>query len=144
MAATASTQLDGRADSQTPDGQQQSTFPNVVASRYAYESSTDGIVAHSGGGQANAVPLTTQMNRVITVAAANDSVVLPPSQKGLQITVTNAAAANSLNIFPSAAGTTTEAINGLGANAAFALTAAKTVTFACYTAGLWHTIPLVP
>lgn len=107
-------------------------------------SAQDGITAHAGGGQGAAVLLTAMMNRIATVGSAADSVVLPPSSPGMDITVTNAAAANSLNIFPSAGGTGTEAINALGANAAFALTAGKSVQFICYTAGLWHTLPLVP
>lgn len=103
-------------------------------------SSTDNITAHSGGGQANGVPITASMTRVTTVGAAGDSVTLPASIPGNQLMVTNAAAVNSMNVFPNAGGTGTEQINALGANAAFAVAAGKTVTFNCYTAGQWHTL----
>lgn len=107
-------------------------------------SAVDGLVAHAAGGQGAATPLTAMMNRVVTVASAGDSTVLPASTPGMDITVTNAAAANAMNVFPSAGGTGTEQINTLGANAAFSLTAGKSVQFICYTAGQWHTLPLVP
>lgn len=140
---TASTQLDGRLDSTTPLGAPQSTFPNVLCTGFFFESSADSITARAGGGQALGTLLTAQQNRVPTVVTAADSVKLVVSQKGIQQMVTNASA-NSLNVFPNDGGTGTEAINALGANAAFALGAGKTVTFVCYTAGIWHTIPLVP
>lgn len=100
------------------------------------QSSTDNLTAHAGGGQGSALPLTAMMNRVTTVASANDSVVLPVSANGMQITVINAAATNSMNLFPA----TGEQINALGANAAFAVAAGKTVEAYCVTAGQWHTI----
>lgn len=106
-------------------------------------SAVDGLVAHAGGGQGSATALTAMMNRVATVATAADSTVLPASASGMDITVTNAGA-NSMNVFPSAGGTGTENINGLGANTAFALGAGKSVQFICYTAGVIHTLPLVP
>jgi hypothetical protein len=106
-------------------------------------SSIDGLVAHPGGGQASATALLAMMNRIATVGTAGDSVALPASGKGMDITVTNAAS-NSLNIYPSAGGTGTEAINALGANTAFALGANKSVQLICYTPGLWHSVPLVP
>lgn len=105
---------------------------------------TDGIVAHAGGTQAAAVLLVAAMNRIITVGTAGDSVALPVSYPSAVITITNSAAANALNVFPNIGGTGTEAINALGANAAFSLTAAKSVDFICYTAGQWFTNPLVP
>jgi hypothetical protein len=97
---------------------------------------TDNITAHAGGGQANATPLTTSLNRVTTVASAGDSVVLPASFAGAEITVINAAAANSMNVFPAVG----DAINALGANNAFAVAAGKTATFYCATAGQLHSI----
>jgi hypothetical protein len=124
-------------------------FPNVQVFQ-ELSSVVDGVVAHVGGGQQQpgVIPGPSiagkAMIRVATVTSGNDSITLPPSVAGMQITVTNAAAANSLNVFPSPLGTTTEAINALGANAAFALTAGKTTTFCCYSPGLWHTLPLLP
>jgi hypothetical protein len=97
----------------------------------------DNITAHAGGGQANAYPIpgTVQIARVTVVASAGDSVILPASAPGLEITVVNAAAANSMNVFPAVG----DAINALGANTAFAVAAGKTCTFYCATSGQWHT-----
>ncbi len=99
-------------------------------------SSVDGLTAHAGGGQGSATPLTAMLNRVPNVGTAADSVLLPVSAAGMQITVTNAHASNSMNVFPA----TGESINALSANAAFAVAAGKTATFYCYTAGQWHSI----
>ena len=106
------------------------------AGEFMYKTATAGITAHAGGGQANAVPLTSAMNRVSTVASAGDSVLLPASAVGLQITATNAAALNSMNVFPA----TGDAINALGANAAFAVAAGKTAIFSCSLAGQWDSV----
>ena len=62
-------------------------------------SAVDGLVAHSGGGQASATPFTTMMNRIATCAIAGDSTLLPASSPGMNITVTNAGIA-SCNVFP--------------------------------------------
>jgi len=100
---------------------------------FVLESAVDGLTAHAGGGQAAATPLTAQSNGVSTVATIADSVLLPPSVPGLSIAVTNESA-NSLDVYPAAG----EAINALGANGAYALAAATTVVFRCYTAGAWR------
>lgn len=106
------------------------------AGQYPTVSFTDALTAHAGGGQAAALQLTTVMNRVTTVATAADSVRLPASAGGMQITVINAAAANALNVFPA----TGDQINVLGANNAFSLAAGKVATFYCTVAGQWHSI----
>ena len=106
----------------------------IYLSGQFYVSATDGMTAHAGGGQANAVPLPTLFNRVTTVGSANDSVLLPPAIAGIEVLVVNAAAANSMNVFPS----TGDAINALAANAAFAVAANKTCTFFCVKTGVWH------
>lgn len=95
---------------------------------------TDTITAHAGGGQGSAVLLTTDINRVTTVASAADSVALPTSTPGSEVTVINAAASNSMNVFPQSG----DQINALSANAAFAVAAGKVATFYCTTAGFWH------
>ena len=99
-------------------------------------STLNGITAHAGGGQASAVPLTAMMNRITTVATAGDSVVLPASYPGLNLTVINAAAVNACNVFPAG----TDAINALGASTAFSLAAGKTAEFYCTNTGQWHSI----
>ena len=96
----------------------------------------NGIVARAGGGQALATPLTATMNRVITVATATDSVLLPVARAGAFVVVVNAAAANSMNVFPTTGGV----INALAANAAFAMAANKTAYFFCVVDGIWNSI----
>ncbi len=99
-------------------------------------STKDAITAFAGGGQGSATLLAALYNRATTVASAGDSVKLPVSAQGLQITVTNAHATNSMNVFPN----TGDAINALGANAAFALAATKTAQFLCSASGQWHSL----
>lgn len=96
----------------------------------------NGITAHSGGGQGSATPLVAMINRITTVAAAGDSVVLPTSAPGLMVMVVNATATNAANVFPLG----TDAINALGASAAFSLAAGKTAEFYCTNTGQWHSI----
>lgn len=107
----------------------------------ALDSSTDTITAHSGGGQANAVPLVSRQNRVTVVAVANDSVLLPPATVGQQVTISNAAGAN-LGVYPSSAAqggvTGGDSINALSQNAIF-VQATGRQTFRCYTIGVWQT-----
>jgi hypothetical protein len=103
---------------------------------YGQSMAQDNITAHSGGGQANAVPITGPMARIIIVAVAGDSVVLPVSARGMEVVVVNDAAANAANVFPALG----DAINALGANTAFSLTVAAGPTiFYCYSTGLWRT-----
>lgn len=108
---------------------------------------TDAITAHAGGGQGSAVALTSQVNRVTTVATAGDSVVLPgqsffpnkggegpQTQVGVEIVVINAGA-NALAVFPA----TGETINGQSANASVNVAAGGIATFWCPAAGSWQT-----
>lgn len=98
-------------------------------------STTSTIVAHAGGGQGSAVPLTTMINRISTVGTAADSVLLPAAVVGLQIFVANDTA-TSANVFPAG----TDSINALSASAAFALAGGKNALFTCTVAGKWHAI----
>lgn len=106
------------------------------------DSATDGITA--GGGtsatsQSGSTVLTTKFNRVTTVPAANASVSIGiAATPGASFIVRNDAATNSMNMYPVIGGT--DKINALSANAAFAMAAAGgSVTFRCYTAGIWLT-----
>lgn len=113
-----------------PDGKNNLTLPGLL-----YLTNKDGIVATPGGGQANAVLITTGIARVAVCATANDSVKLPAAIAGMKITVPNAGVA-SLNVFPN----TGDQINALAANAAFAVPAGKLVTFYSAGAGIWHSL----
>jgi hypothetical protein len=103
---------------------------------YGQSMAQDNITAHAGGGQANGVLLLGPLMRITTVATAGDSILLPPSIRGMEVIITNDAAVNAANIFPAVG----EAINALGANTAFSLTVAAGPTlFFCFSNGLWRT-----
>lgn len=96
----------------------------------------DGITAHAGGGQTNAFALTTNWNRITTVATGNDSVILPGAVPGSMIVVANDAASNSANVYPAVG----DAINALGTNNPFALAANKRVIFFCIAPFKWDSV----
>ena len=110
------------------------------------EYAVDGLVAFAGGGQSSATPLTGQLNRVVTVATAGDSVLLPTNalvtawadgprgRDGLAIVVRNDGA-NALAVFPEGS----DAIDGGSASASVSLPAGTIATFYCFTAGAWFT-----
>lgn len=112
-------------------------FASINCNGLQYESTQDNITAAAGGGQTNAVQISSMNARVTTVATAADSVKLMPTASGLIIYVSNAAATNSMNVFPAVG----DSINALSANTAFAVAAGKTCGFVCYTkGGPWHTL----
>jgi hypothetical protein len=103
-----------------------------------YSTST-GITAHAGGGQANAVLLTAMQNQVSVCATGGDSVRLPPAQPGMELTVVNNGA-QSCNVFASSqaqgGATGGDSMNGTQ-NASSALAAASVGLFFCFVVGLW-------
>jgi hypothetical protein len=98
-------------------------------------STQDGLVAHAGGGQANATPILSRAARFATCATLNDSSLLPAAVAGLVIKVNNGGAAN-MAVFPQNNG---DIINALAVNTAIAVNAGATLTFTCYTTGKWVT-----
>lgn len=56
---------------------------------WVLECAQDNITATAGGGQSSAYQITTQTARITTVATAGDSVMLPPSQPGLEVLIIN-------------------------------------------------------
>ena len=97
----------------------------------------DGITAFSGGGQGSATPITGQVARVDTVAAANDSVLLPASEDGLVLILINSGA-NAMDVFPHG----TETIDGESASAAVSQLPGTVVIYTCVTAGHWTSMGL--
>lgn len=85
-----------------------------------------------GGGTA----ITATINRVATVASANDALTLPAATVGKVIKVKNAHATNAIGIFPAVG----EYINALDVDLVYALAALKMVEFNCAVAGKWDTI----
>lgn len=109
-------------------------FAKAYIGRWLYQSVEDGITAAAGGGQTNARALTKTINRIATVASANDSVKLPPSEAGMVVYVVNGAAANSLQVF----GAGTDTINDVATAAGVAQAAGKSAAFVCPVAGKWY------
>lgn len=98
------------------------------------QTTADALTAHAGGGQASALLLTAAINRVSTVANANDSVKLPPSTAGASITVINGAASNSMQVF----GTSPDTVNDVATGTGVAQAAGKTAIYSCPVAGKWY------
>ena len=103
-------------------------------------------IANATGTQASAlasnVSVIPQSAQVCTVASggAGYSVVLPPSQPGLQIDINLTTASNTCAVFPYPG----DAINALAVNAAITMAAVTSATFSCVVAGQWWTNPRVP
>jgi hypothetical protein len=98
------------------------------------DSYANNIVALAGGGQTGATLLQATNSRVVTVATAADSVMLPKAGAGEKYWVKNAAA-NSLNVFPSLGDGIDATVNG-----AFAVAAGKMACFVCMVNGTWDTL----
>jgi hypothetical protein len=90
------------------------------------------LTAHSGGGQSSALALTKAINNVTTVAAAGDSVRLPASAAGQEITITNSGA-NSMQVY----GAGTDTINGVATGTGVVQLPGQTVVYTCAVAGNW-------
>lgn len=108
---------------------------SVIASQISPQpfSVTNGLTAHAGGGQGSALALTTQYNRITTVATAGDSVKLPASVAGLEITITNNGA-NPMQVF----GAGTDTINGIATATGVSQLANSVVKYTSAVAGLWQ------
>ena len=108
------------------------SFTGLSLAGYLAESSADSLTAHAGGGQGSALPITTEMARVTTVATAGDSVKLPTSIAGLTIILENAGA-NAMQVY----GSGTDTINGVATATGVSQMASSVVIYTCYTAGAW-------
>lgn len=95
------------------------------------------LTAHAGGGQASALALTALVNNVATVATAGDSVALPVSAAGLEITVVNSST-KSMQVF----GAGTDTINGVATATGVAQMANSVVTYFSTAAGTWIALGL--
>lgn len=96
---------------------------------------TTGIVAFAGGGQVNAVELTTEYNVVETVATLGDSIKLPTAVAETRRTVFNQGAAQ-LDLYPADA----DQINGAGANVPLPVNPGATVVLYCYDSVNWSVL----
>lgn len=100
---------------------------------FALGSTEDTITAHAGGGQSAARQLTSQYNRLTTVATAADSVKLPVSVPGMDVMIINDGA-NSAQVF----GSGTDTIDAIATATGVALAAASRCNYMCVTAGKWQ------
>ena len=113
-----------------------------------YESVTDSITAFAGGGQTSATALTTEVNRVTTVATIGDSVMLPStatigsannsayeqlSGQGATILVINHGA-NAMQVF----GSGTDTIDDLASGTGVQQMSGSMVLYTCTSAGKWY------
>lgn len=96
-------------------------------------STTTGITAHAGGGQANAVQLTTEFNEVTVVATSGDSVKLPSAVAGLAITIKNNGS-EALAVFPFLG----DSINTGVVNASVSLSPGVAKTFRAQDITVWQ------
>lgn len=95
-------------------------------------SSATAITAHSGGGKSSAFALAAQVNRVATVAAQHDSLLLPPSAAGNLVVVTNDGA-NGADLY----GAGTDTINNVATANSTYIPAGQTLVFWSPVAGKW-------
>jgi hypothetical protein len=109
---------------------------NVTQVYNLTETVTDAIAALAGGTKAGATPLPSTLNRVVTVATAADSCLLPPAVAGTDLTVINSNVSNAVAVFAQG---TTDVINALSAATAFSIAATKSCRFMCVVAGKWNT-----
>lgn len=100
------------------------------------------IAANATGTQASGTAITAMLTNV-TSTGASQSVTLPASVPGLEMTVHNISA-NTILVFPNAGGTGTEKINALSANASLSMPTNTSTVFTCNVAGQWFTVPRVP
>lgn len=107
------------------------TLPDAVVITVANAVAASATQTQSGG-----TALTKAVNRVTTVATADDAVTLPAATAGKVVKVKNAHATNQIGVFPALG----DAVNAAAANAVYALPALKMVEFNCAVAGTWDTI----
>jgi hypothetical protein len=103
-----------------------------IANGLLEQTAVSGLTAHSGGGQAGALALTNGVNNITVVAAAGDSVRLPASAPGMEITVTNSGA-NSMQVY----GAGTDTINGIATATGVAQLPGVTTVYTSAVAGNW-------
>lgn len=109
------------------------TSLNLVTPVYSV---TNAITASATQTQLAATALTTNLNRVVTVASAGNAVKLPAATAGRVCRVFNAHATNAIGIFPASG----DAINAIAIDGVYSLAATKSAEFACVVAGTWNTI----
>lgn len=116
------------------DGTTAGGWPAAKLAEVLLNGTADGITAHAGGGQGSATPLTKTINRVTTVASANDSCALAASSATNVMQIVINSGANSLQLF----GTGSDTINGAASGTGVALAAGKIGIYLSVTPGAWY------
>ena len=106
---------------------------NVIATSYHIRSVNPAVSA-AGTVQGNATALTTEFNRVSTVASGA-GVVLPTAVAGMAISIVNSSA-NSLLVYPA----TGAAINSLATNAGYSHVTLATLQYIAISSTQWYTV----
>jgi len=106
-------------------------FSRGTTSSGVYTTTTD-ITAFAGGGQADATQLTTEYNKVTTVATDADSVKMMDAIVGQRMLIVNAGV-SSLAIYPK----TGELFEGLSANTKVDLSKTASLEAFCFATGIW-------
>jgi hypothetical protein len=109
------------------------TYVNLSLTGLLFESAIDAQVAHAGGGQANALAINFEVNRIVTVASAADSVVLPASSPGLTICLINTGA-NQMQVF----GLSPDLINDQATGTGVSQMPGSLEFYVCPVAGKWY------
>ena len=99
--------------------------------------SSSGITAFAGGGQASATQLTTVVSWVSTVASTGDSVKLPAGTAG-QIEIVADAGAACMAVFPTGTASTGDQINNLGFGVSIKVCPGQSVVFANFGGTKWQ------
>lgn len=97
---------------------------------------TVGIVAHPGGGQADAVELTTTYNIVETVGTDDDSVKLPLGAPGTLRVVKNNVSSKQIRVYPGSGGM----IDAGAVDSPYVMYGTDGASFYCYAVNKWAVI----
>jgi hypothetical protein len=107
------------------------TFTNITLTGLLYESASNNLTA-TGTTQGTALALTTEVNRLTTVASGS-GVTLPVSAGGLTILVVNNGA-NSLQVY----GAGTDTIDSVASSTGVTQMIGSAVLYICPAAGVWY------
>jgi hypothetical protein len=105
----------------------------VTLGSLLYGTKTNAITAYATGGQTNATPLTTNINRITTCATDHDSVKLPIATAGLMSIKVINSGASSLDVYPKSG----DNFEGLAANVPITIPTGRESIFDCAVTGTW-------
>ena len=108
--------------------------PSHIANTGYFIRSVNAGVSAAGTVQGNATALTTEFNRVSTVASGS-GVVLPTATAGMAVVIVNSSA-NSLLVYPASGA----AINSLATNAGYSHVTLATLQYIAISSTQWYTV----